>query len=83
MAKANQKSIHPLKMLNIVRPATKKSVKEVERIRKDRRRRERRMINRQRFKAPRGFKMAKKDSHDPTKSDKQIENGFKVAKRLM
>ena len=82
MAKANQKFIHPMKMFNVCRPATKQSVKLVERIRKKRKRLERKRINRQKFKAPRGFKLAKNKRYKDKTSD-QIQNGFDVAKRLM
>jgi len=37
--------------------------------------------NKIKFKAPRGFKLAKKERYDTTKRDKQIERGFEIAKR--
>jgi len=82
MAKANQKFKHPLPIFNQVRPASKESVKEVDRIRKDRRRREHRLMNRQKFKAPRGFKLAKSKRYKDKTSD-QIQRGFDNAKKMM
>ena len=82
MAKANQKFNHPLKMFNVCKPARKVDVKRVERIRKNRKRLEKKRINNAKHKAPRGFKMAKKDKHVDKTTDK-IQRGFDVAKRMM
>ena len=50
IAKGNQKFIHPLAELNIVNPARVKDVKTRDRIRKERKRREKKLINLKKFK---------------------------------
>lgn len=80
--KANKKAREKKLFLGLnIKLVSKNVLKRIHTEAKEQKRKNKKRQNKIKFKAPRGFKLAKSKRFDATKHDKQIEKGFETAKR--